>query len=160
MVMSISLSGPKSVVRTPARVPRVPLGPQLGSRGHYFGHCCHQRVIQLRPLNSATLFQVTFIPLTSILGKGNQSCWPSNLCCSAAAYMALSIFTQYAFKGHRCDRSWIQRHLRNWGAFPKKICKIQPKSLLPASFPGKKVRWVGPGKRSSEGGKWRLVKRA
>ena len=28
--------------------------------------------------------------------------------------MALSIFTQYAFKGHRCDRSWIQNrsHLR------------------------------------------------
>ena len=30
-------------------------------------------------------------------GQRNQSCWPSNLCCSAAAYMALSIFTQYAF---------------------------------------------------------------
>ena len=37
------------------------------------------------------------------------------------------------------------------GAFPKKICKIQPKSLLLASFPGKKVRWVGPRKRISEG---------
>ena len=69
-------------------------------------------------------------------------------------------FTQHVFKGHRSDRSWIQRHLRNWGAFPKKICKIQPKRLLPASFPGKKVTWVGPEKRLSEGGKWGLVKRA
>ena len=46
------------------------------------------------------------------------------------------------------------------GAFPKKICKIQPKRLLPASFPGKKVTWVGPEKRLSEGGKWGLVKPA
>ena len=82
------------------------------------------------------------------------------ICIAQLLPMGLSIFTQHAFKGHRRDRSWIQRRLRNWGAFLKKICKIQTKSLLPASFPGKKVRWVGPGKRPSEGGKWCLVKRA
>ena len=65
----------------------------------------------------------------------------------------LSIFTQRAFKGRRCDRSWIRKRLQNQGAFLKKICKIQPKSLLPARFPGKKVRWVGPRKRPSKGGK-------
>ena len=43
---------------------------------------------------------------------------------------------------------------------PKKIFKIYPKSLLLASFPGKKVRWVGPRKHLSEGGKWGLVERA
>ena len=71
-----------------------------------------------------------------------------------------SVFTQHAFKGRRCNRSWIRKRLRNRGAFPKKICKIQPKSLLLASFPGKKVRRVGPGKPLSEGGKWGLVKQA
>ena len=71
-----------------------------------------------------------------------------------------SVFTQRTFKGRRCDRSQIRKRLRNRGASPKKICKIQPKSLLPASFPGKKVKWVGPGKRPSEGGKWCSVKRA
>ena len=65
----------------------------------------------------------------------------------------LSVFTQRAFKGRRCNRSWIRKRLQNRGAFPKKICKIQPKSLLPAHFPGKKVRWVCPRKHPSKGGK-------
>ena len=43
------------------------------------------------------------------------------------------------------------------GAFPKKICKIQPKSLLLASFPGKKV---SPRKRLSEGWKWGTIEQA
>ena len=73
---------------------------------------------------------------------------------------SLRDFTRRSFKGRKCNQSWIQRHLRNRGAFPKKICKIQPKSLLPASFPGKKVRWVGPVKRLSEGGKRGLVEQA
>ena len=73
---------------------------------------------------------------------------------------SLRDFTRRAFKGCRSYGSWIQMLLQNWGAFPKKICKIQPKSLLPASFPGKKVGRVGPVKCLSEGGKWGLVEQA
>ena len=66
----------------------------------------------------------------------------------------LNVFTQGAFQGRRCNQSWIRKRLQNQGAFSKKICKIQPKSLLPDRFQDKKVRWVGHRIRPSEGGKW------
>ena len=94
------------------------------------------------------------------LGQREPKFWPSNLCCSAIANMGQSIFTQLAFKGLRCDRSWIQGRLQNRGAFPRKICKIQPKILLLARFLGKKMKRVGSGKRSSEAGKWGSVERS
>ena len=125
-----------------------------------FGHCHVLRGKQTALLNSATFFLCTFIPHTSILCKGNQSCWPFNLCCSATANMGQSIFTQLAFKGLRCDRSWIQGRLRNRGAFPRKICKIQPKILLLARFLGKKMKRVCSGKCSSEAGQWGSVERS
>ena len=138
---------------------RYPYDPKWVPEHRFWTLSCPERETD-RAIEFSNLFLCTFIPHTSILGKGNQSCWPFNLCCSATANMGLSIFTQREFRGRRCDRFWIQGHLRNRGAFPKKICKIWPKSLLPASFPGKKVRQVVSVKRLSEGGKWGLVEQA
>ena len=143
MVTSVSLSARDSVRKGLS-------GPELG----FWTLSCPERetdlAIEFRDLDLVHLN----------IGQTKQNLLFFQFALLSCSQKGRSVFTQRTFKGRRCDRSWIRKRLRNRGTFPKKICEIQPKSLLLASFPGKKVRRVGPGKRLSEGGKWGLVERS
>ena len=81
--------------------------------------------------------------------------------CGSATAKATSVFSlNVRLKAVDVTDLGSKGAYRIGGLSQKKICKIQSKSLLLASFPGKKVRWVGSGKRLSEGGKWGSVERA